>query len=290
MLGELVKFKSTEGLHLDGLLFEAERAHHTVVHVHGSLGNFYQSPFIRPMAREYTRRGINLLTFNLATHDGIAEGYRHADDFEYVGGSRAEFESCVSDISGAIAFATELAIPVVLQGHSLGCDRVVHYLLKTRSVHRTILLSPCDSYRLQSNWIAPETIAEQVARLSCQTSDDDFDWVSAKEYGVRQGDWTYAIPITRSALLSILTGPPLRLFRLDTSISYRVETDCLAYLGGRDPLETAPAAQMFNHLRARFRGLHELNCESGDHNLVGKMDDTLRAVADWILVDRGTRA
>ena len=54
-------------------------------------------------------------------------------------------------------------------GHSLGCDRVLFYT-KQREAHiPLILLSPCDSHRLQELWLDGETVPEQVARLSADS-------------------------------------------------------------------------------------------------------------------------
>ena len=78
---ELITFKSSAGLHLDGLLFQKDNYRKTIIHVHGSYGNFYQNHFLRLMARQYTDSGINFLSFNLAGHDGFGEGYRNAEDF-----------------------------------------------------------------------------------------------------------------------------------------------------------------------------------------------------------------
>ena len=158
--GYLVTFKTPTGFELDGIVFGDERCSCTIVHVHGSLGNFYQNRFIRVMGQSYPRSGIRLLSFNLSAHDGLAEGYRDADSFEYAGGSVVDFQRCTDDIDGAVAFARRLGGEVVLQGHSMGCDRVLHYLLTRGGGYDFVLLGPCDSYRLQEKWIGSESVEE----------------------------------------------------------------------------------------------------------------------------------
>ena len=158
--GYLVTFKTPTGFELDGIVFGDERCSCTIVHVHGSLGNFYQNRFIRVMGQSYPRSGIRLLSFNLSAHDGLAEGYRDADSFEYAGGSVVDFQRCTDDIDGAVAFARRLGGEVVLQGHSMGCDRVLHYLLTRGGGYDFVLLGPCDSYRLQEKWIGSEGVEE----------------------------------------------------------------------------------------------------------------------------------
>ena len=63
------------GLVLDGIVFSPPNARLAIVHVHGSLGNFYQQPFIRVFANRLARHGIAVLSFNLTGHDGVSEGY-----------------------------------------------------------------------------------------------------------------------------------------------------------------------------------------------------------------------
>ena len=131
MLGKLVKIATADRHELDGILYEAEESIATVLHVHGSLGNFYHQPFIPVFAQILTGEGINLLSCNMRTHDGIAEGYDTEGMMQYVGGSLVRFETCVEDIQGAVRWSRKLGPKVYLQGHSLGCDRVLHFLEST---------------------------------------------------------------------------------------------------------------------------------------------------------------
>ena len=180
ILGELVTFKSSAGLHLDGILYQDDSNRKTIIHIHGSYGNFYQNFFVRLMADRFLESRLNFLSFNLAGHDGFGEGYRNIEDFEYVGGSVQDFSECIADIEGAIAFVTTFSEEIVLQGHSLGCDRILHYLITKKSTLDFILLSPCDSYQLQCNWIHPETVEEQIARLRREDTGQEFDWLRTR--------------------------------------------------------------------------------------------------------------
>src|ERR1035438_2113895 len=192
--GELVTFSNTRGLQLNGIWYREESQRTTIIHVHGSLGNFYSNPMVAVMAKMYSDAGLNLLSANTSSHDGIAEGDR-SGTFEYVGGSCTEFGDCLDDIEGAVSFARPFSDRIILQGHSLGCDRVLHYLLNSRIACDFVLLSPCDSYELQARWIAPETVEHQIKRLRAKgPHDPEFDWLPSREYGVKGGGaWTYPI-------------------------------------------------------------------------------------------------
>ncbi len=280
VLGELVTFKSSLGLHLDGILYQSDLNKTTIVHIHGSFGNFYQNQFLRSMAKAYGDSGINLLTFNLSGHDGFAEGYRHEEDFEYIGGAVAKFEESISDIEGAIAFASQFSDRIILQGHSLGCDRVLYFLVNQSVDYDFILLSPCDSYQLQSNWIAPESVEHQIQRLNNSSPKGDFDWLPLKEYGIRQKDWIYPIPITRKALLAIMEGPPFQLIRISVPAQFFLHQNALIYIGGNDPLQTATSEIMFEYFKERVREVTPFYIQRGDHNPPDEANDR---IIKWVL-------
>jgi hypothetical protein len=283
-LGELVTFPSSHGLSLDGILFSDPRNTTTVLHVHGSFGNFYQSQFLRVMARKYMGAGINFLSFNTASHHGLAEGYRNGNEFEYVGGAVADFNECIFDIEGATTYASRFSRRIVLQGHSLGCDRILHFLISKQTRHDFILLSPCDSYQLQVNWIAPESVEQQIVRIKKEApSDPEFDWLSSREYGVRQGDdWSYSIPITRKALLSIIEGPPCRLIKIQEPAKFNLDQRALTYIGGKDALQVWSNDVMFRYFQERIGNVTPVYVAHGDHMLGGCEAAVAEKVVDWL--------
>lgn len=283
ILGELVTLRSTRGLDLDGILYRGESDKTTIVHVHGSFGNFYQNQFVRLMAKKYRDTGINLLSVNMAGHDGLAEGYRNNGEFGYVGGAVADFDECVADIEGAVIFASQFSDRVILQGHSLGCDRVLQFLVSTGAKHDFLLLSPCDSYQLQANWIAPETVEEQIQRLKIQAPHDpQFDWLPSREYGIKGGeDWTYPIPITRKAFLSIAEGPPYRLIKIKEPAKFHINQKALIYIGGKDALMVCSHDVMFKYLRDRISDVHEIYVPRGDHMLAGCEEEVIEKIIQW---------
>ena len=125
--GKLMSVVNGAGLVLDGIVFSPPNARLAIVHVHGSLGNFYQQPFIRVFANRLARHGVAVLSFNLTSHDGVGEGYTPDQKMRYIGGSLSRFETCLDDLDALLCFAGSICPRVVLQGHSLGCDRVLFY-------------------------------------------------------------------------------------------------------------------------------------------------------------------
>jgi len=233
------------------------------------------------MADVYSSSGYNLLSINTSAHDGIAEGYRFGE-FEYIGGALADFGECVADIGGAVDFASRLGRRIILQGHSLGCDRILWFALQENSSLELILLAPCDSYRLQTNWRFPETVEEQIQRLRSDDRLEEFPLLPWSEYGIRQGaDWIYSIPVSRRTLLSIMEGPAFRLLRLDEPFGFSLSGRCLAYIGGKDRLQTAPEA-MFRHIGQRTADFTGLFIDSGDHMLGDNEHEISARIVEWL--------
>lgn len=198
--GELMSVVNGVGLVLDGIVFRPPNPRLAIVHVHGSLGNFYQQPFIRVFAKRLAHHGVALLSFNLTAHDGVSEGYTPDQGMQYIGGSLSRFETCLDDLDALLCFASSICPRVVLQGHSLGCDRVLFYVQQRAKCVPLILLSPCDSYRLQEIWLDGEKVTEQAVRLSSESDNDgQINLVPAAEYGLAgPDDWTYSLAILHS--------------------------------------------------------------------------------------------
>ena len=281
--GKLLSVVNGAGLVLDGIVFSPPNARLAIVHVHGSLGNFYQQPFIRVFANRLARHGVAVLSFNLTGHDGVSEGYTPDQEMRYVGGSLSRFETCLDDLDALLRFAGSLCSQVVLQGHSLGCDRVLFYAQR-RSVHvPLVLLSPCDSHRLQEIWLDGEQISEQAARLaSSSDADEEVNLVPASEYGLNGPDgWTYSIPISRPALLSIITGPPFQILRVDRSAQPVSSAPAFVYMGANDTIRGAPLDEMTAHVLRLVPSARMFTVEHGDHSLDGCEEVVADAIAAW---------
>ena len=286
--GRLVKIATGDGHQLDGIVYEANECIATVLHVHGSLGNFYHQPFVQMFAQVLTREGINLLSCNMRTHDGIAEGYDADGEMEYVGGSLARFETCVKDIQGAVRWCRNLGPKVYLQGHSLGCDRVLHYLESTKVTLSPILLSPCDSRQLQREWLGEEEFTLQQQALSERReirgteAEEAWNWAAPGAYGLNGADgWKYQIPVTEEVLESILLGAVGRILAVETGAAEISTADALAYLGRTDPIRGAGMEAMKQHLQVLLPNLAVIEGEGG-HNMEECEEDTAKKVATWI--------
>ncbi len=145
------RIATKDGLELHSLLFEPDRKTiKALIHIHGWVGNFYENKFIDYVAKEAVARGFAFLTFN-NRGAGIINDFikrkRSKVDYVRIGGSLEEFKDCIFDIKAAIDFLSRKGYKkIILQGHSLGCQKATFYKYKTkdRRVKSLVLLAPVD--------------------------------------------------------------------------------------------------------------------------------------------------
>jgi len=142
---DFVRFQATDGLELQGWLSDA-KGEKAVIHIHGMSGNGYENYFLDVLRAMYTAHGISFFTIDTRGR-GIISSFWKGNESILAGSCFEIFEESVHDIQGAIDYLRSLGKKeIVLQGHSLGGSKVVHYLVskKDPSVKAAILLAPTD--------------------------------------------------------------------------------------------------------------------------------------------------
>lgn len=286
---ELVKFKNRSGLYLDGIYFNSPANHHVIIHVHGSFGNFYSNPFIKTMAQVYNSHGINFLSFNLTQHDGIAEAVREnngVQTWEYIGYAISDYDTCVDDIAGAIDYVKiRHNDSIVLQGHSLGCNRVLYYLIQSKSTYPIVLLSPTNSLELQRRWVFPETIEQQIARLKMWNNNTNISYV---EHGVNTSgreinkaeDTCPFIPISGQALLSMLENQSMDIVRMLIT-KEPVVNPAFIYLGESDEYQTDKKEKYIECFDHFFSKTTYKILANGNHSFHGYEEELAICISEW---------
>lgn len=290
--GKLVNFTNDKNLELIGLLFEPNQNESgtVIIHIHGNYGNFYTNKFIWFMSKKYTKKNYAFLSFNLSAHDGLCEGYR-LGVLDYIGGGVADYNESILDIDAAIQYVRKRGYNrVILQGHSLGCDKIIDYLIKFQNTDcSVILLSPVDSYAVQKRWLQlhrSETIVSQISRLKgCPDgSDNSLDWLSIDEYGAEglNKDWIYRIPITKKAFLSILEGSAFRYLNIECGTNFHIEHPTFVFLGRNDGLQMSSQNEMRQFLSSHFSNCHFEDTLESDHDIIGVEEVLCDRIVQWI--------
>lgn len=294
-LGRLVSFRNVDNFEIIGMLFQNNRflSQKIVIHIHGNFGNFYQNKFLWYMSNLYCDNGIDLLSINLSSHDGLAEGY-YGMQLRYVGGAVADYKDSQKDIQAAIDFAKNLGYEeIILQGHSLGCDKILDYVITSQCDMKIILLSPVDSYAVQALWRNPETVEEQITRLETMEplavdtgwGKADLDWLDKSEYGALGdcAEWTYQIPITRDALLNVLKGSAFYYLNLKKNPDYCITNKSFAFIGKRDGLQLHSQQEWDAYLHSKFINLTSVIDLDADHDIVGIEIVLINRIVKWIV-------
>jgi len=290
--GKLVNFTNSKNLELIGLLFEPDSVEvdTIIIHIHGNYGNFYNNKFIWYMSKIYTENNFAFLSFNLSAHDGLCEGYR-LGILDYVGGGVADYNESILDIDASVKYAHKIGYNhIILQGHSLGCDKIIDYILRYRPADcGIVLLSPVDSFAVQKRWLRlhkSETIAAQISRLKQYPDaiDNSLTWLNIDEYGAEglNVDWIYQIPVTKKTLLSILEGSAFKYLNLECGTDFSIENPAFIFLGQNDGLQMVSQKEMRMFLSKHFMNCMFEDTLVADHDIIGVEQLLSKKIVSWL--------
>lgn len=159
---DFVRFKASDDVELQGWL-NNEASDIAVVHIHGMSGNGYENYFLDNLRAMYSKHDVSLFTID-SRGRGIVSDFRQGDGWKHAGSCFEIFEESAYDIRGAIDYLKSLGkTQFILQGHSLGCTKVVNFVLNedVDGVEKVILLAPTD----MTGWANTEPMhAEYLAK------------------------------------------------------------------------------------------------------------------------------
>ncbi len=149
--GELVRFRTPDGVELHGFLKHCRNRRNAIVYLHGLCGTFYRNYYIYRMAEDASKAGIGFLSIE-QRGSYVALGFTRNGKRRFMaGGAFEKFKDSARDIRGAIGFLRGTGYGnVYLVGHSTGCQKATHYVWKTgdRNVKALVLLAPADDYNI----------------------------------------------------------------------------------------------------------------------------------------------
>ena len=140
----IVTVTTKDKLILHGLLIEDRNSNKIVINIHGTASNFYEEPFFENMAVAFPENGFSWLSINNRGNSVLTHTWQKT------GSAVEKFEDCLLDIDAWIEFVTNKGYStIILQGHSLGTEKIVYYLNKGKyktKIAGVILLGFSDSF------------------------------------------------------------------------------------------------------------------------------------------------
>jgi len=166
---DFIRFKASDDVGLQGWL-NNEASDIAVVHIHGMSGNGYENHFLDSLRAMYAEHDVSLFTID-SRGRGIISDFRQGDGWKHAGSCFEIFKESAHDIRGAIDYLKSLGkTRFILQGHSLGCTKVVNFVLNedVDGIEKVILLAPTD----MTGWANTEPMhAEYLAKAKQLLSD-----------------------------------------------------------------------------------------------------------------------
>lgn len=136
---EIVRFRATDGINLDGILYKCDTySKKILIQIHGMTFNCFKRRD-RAIAKKVDEIGIDVLDFNNRGSDIVR--YIKNDNVTLIAGMAYEkVEDCYYDVVGAIEFVLSLGYEeIYLQGHSLGSTKVVYTYNKLQKENSKLL-------------------------------------------------------------------------------------------------------------------------------------------------------
>lgn len=137
-----------EGTELTGVLFSKKKSDWLVIAITGVHGNFYSNPFYVNIGQTLNNAGIDFMYAQTRDTFGQMESNnRITGKKEIIGSFNEDFNKADDDIEAYLNYAQAHHYKhVVLAGHSLGANKVIHYLSTHNDpqVDHFLFLSPAN--------------------------------------------------------------------------------------------------------------------------------------------------
>jgi pimeloyl-ACP methyl ester carboxylesterase len=278
------RLTTKDGLELHGLLFEPDKkTTKAIIHVHGWVGNFYENKFIDYIAKEAISKGFALLTFN-NRGAGIVNDFikRKGKKLSYVriGGSLEKFEDCIFDIKSAIDFLSKNGYKkIVLEGHSLGCQKATFYKYKTKDkrVQRLILLAPVDDVSFtKSAFKSKYKESLKIAREMIKKGKGDRPvpkWMAFYELLNAKMFLNVADPESTSGSIFDFSG--------DLKEIKNVNCQVLVIFGSKDDYQSSPEEKL-RLLKRKVKNCDIELVRNAGHGFTGFEDKLSKLIANWL--------
>lgn len=172
---EYVEVKTEQNIFLNGFYAKSDNKA-CVLFIPGLAGNFMESKFARILGQAcmshkvdflftHNQGSFQIMSFPYLKEDGKLSNIMKGATYEH-------FEDCVHDLDAWFDFVRDYE-DVYLIAHSLGCNKVVHYLQnhKPSNLKKVILLAPQDNIKFTHLSIHDGMLEEAKANIQAGNPD-----------------------------------------------------------------------------------------------------------------------
>ncbi|MBD3348879.1 MAG: hypothetical protein GF400_06745 [Candidatus Eisenbacteria bacterium] len=289
MRGELVRFEAEDGLELVGFYAAPEGGgERAVLHTHGLAGNFYENRFVSAVASAVVEKGLAFLTCNNRGHDYRSDnlqGEGVSTEVRLGGSSFDIFDESVLDIGGGAAFLEARGhAEIYFEGHSLGANKVAHYLAERRDPRAAgaVLISPPDMFGLRE-----ESLGGAIDEVVAHARD-----LVERHRGQELLETGYVVPFSARTIVGLYGDPgktdifPFRHGHAgDYSVLDSLELPILATFGTVEEAVTispSEAAALMRRESSRARRIDVQVIEGANHAYFGFEETLADAIASFV--------
>lgn len=139
MESKIVNFRATDGIKLDGIIYKTEKVTDKVlIQVHGMTSDCFKNRN-KIIANAIKELDIDTIAFNNRGSQ-IVKYITDGNHKTLAGTAYENIEDCEYDIIGAIDYALSIGYKnIYLQGHSLGCTKIVYTYNKLKEQNSVLL-------------------------------------------------------------------------------------------------------------------------------------------------------
>lgn len=276
----IVKIKTKDNLTLFGLLTESRKSKTILINIHGTASGFYIEEFEGSFTEKLPQMGISTLFTN-------NRGNFVMENWQKTGAALEKFEDCLMDIDAWIEKALSLGYTgIILQGHSLGTEKVVYYLEKGKyknKVEAVILLGFSDSFGTNLKYLKTINVDPMIEakRLVSEGKAEQFitnPWRSHAGF-LPQSAESYINFFSPNSQLSkafpLRTGKNLSYFR-------KITCPILGVIGDQAEFTIIPIDEAIELLKRENINAEVYQIKNCSHSFEGKTEELLKIITNFL--------
>ncbi|MCL4364848.1 alpha/beta fold hydrolase [Candidatus Marsarchaeota archaeon] len=278
-IGRIVRFSTSDGVRLCGMLFGDVHGKSCIVFVHGMGSSLFTNPsFALASAR---RNGIAFFSFNNRGHDSVSSLSRISGKRKtrIMGGTNFErFEESVYDIRGALDAMGRLGFRnFVLCGHSTGCQKAVYYKYRTedRRAKALVLLGAADDYEIFRKMLGGD-FGKTLLLCRRMMESGKGNRIASDKIGFSAQRLDSVIDMDRVESRIFNYEGPLKEFG-------GIRIPVLAVFGSMEEYAAMPVRKYLDILRSRTSSVQYSDIVIGgaNHSFDGHLDELAAVVSKW---------